>query len=251
MNHRLVVQYDGAGFEGFQSQTHHRTIQDELEKALGRLYKRRIKVLGTSRTDSGVHALCQVVSFQAPLIIPFPKLPLALNALLPESIRVIKADRAPDSFVPRFAAKNKTYEYLIFNGKIMPPLIRHFVWQVKPKLDLKAMRRAAAGLKGRHDFTAFCNAGGKERAGVRNLRRVGIGFKKIVLWDGLKVEVITLKFQADGFLYRMVRNLVGTLVEAGLGKIEPERIKKIIKNRDRTLAGRTAPPQGLCLIKVQ
>lgn len=208
-------------------------------------------MLGTSRTDSGVHALCQIVSFQAPLIIPLPKLPLALNAILPESIRVSKADRAPDSFVPRFAAKNKTYEYLVYNGRIMPPLVRHFVWHVKPKLDLKAMRRAAANLKGRHDFTAFCNTGGEERAGVRNLRRIVVSSKKIALWDGLKVEVISLKFQADGFLYRMVRNLVGTLVEVGIGKIDPVLIKKIIKNKDRKQAGRTAPPQGLCLIKVQ
>ncbi|OGC12370.1 tRNA pseudouridine(38-40) synthase TruA [candidate division WOR-1 bacterium RIFOXYA12_FULL_52_29] len=250
VNHRLVVQYDGAGFEGFASQVHGRTVQDELEKALAVLYKRPVKVLGTSRTDSGVHAIAQVVSYQAKPIIPFNKLPLALNSLLPESVRVFKAEKAPDKFVPRFAAKSKTYEYLIFNGQPIPPAVRRFAWQVKPKLDLKAMRRGGAQLLGRHDFSAFRNAGGEKRNAVRDLRGVWVRRKKIRLWDGFAVEVISLKFQANGFLYRMVRNLVGTLVDIGTGKLETKVLPVLLKKKDRRPAGRTAPPQGLCLIKV-
>lgn len=221
-----------------------------MGKALAVLYKRPVKVLGTSRTDSGVHAIAQVVSFQAEPYIPFKKLPLALNSLLPDNIRVIKARKAPDDFIPRFAAKNKTYEYLIFNGGPMPPAVRCFAWQVKSKLDLEAMRQGGRLLKGKHDFSAFCNTGGDKKNTVRNLKNVLIKRKKFKLWDGFIVDLISLKFQADGFLYRMVRNLVGTLVDIGAGKLEVKRLPSLIKKGDRRLAGRTAPPQGLCLIKV-
>ena len=249
-NLRLILQYDGSDFFGYELQPGKRTIRGELEKALKKIYGCLIKVHSSSRTDAKVHALGQVISFKPPFEIPLECLPSALNSVLPEDIRVLRAEKA-EKRKKVFDAKAKTYEYLIFNGEVMPPHLRRFVWHVKPKLDLSAMRRSAKVLVGRHDFSSFCAAGGDDKNFVRTIYKIMIRKKLVRIWGLEKVPVISLVFVGDGFLYKMVRNMVGTLWEVGLGKKSVSDVKKILQAKDRRLAGRTAPAQGLCLIRVK
>jgi tRNA pseudouridine38-40 synthase len=250
-NIRLIIAYDGTDFSGFELQPGRRTVRGELQKALQKIYKRKISVISSSRTDAGVHALKNVVNFQTDASIPAAKLALALNACLPEDICVLKAVAAAKNFNARFDAKSKEYEYLIYNGRILPPLLRKLVWHVKPRLNLSAMRKAAGYLIGKHDFSSFCAAGGDDRGHIRIIHSFVISHSSLVIWKGSKLKVISLRVIANGFLYKMVRNIVGTLVDVGLGKIGPLDVKRILLVKDRKLAGRTAPAQGLCLIKVK
>jgi tRNA pseudouridine38-40 synthase len=261
-NLRLVLQYDGSDFSGYELQPGKRTIRGELEKALKKIYGCTIKISSSSRTDAGVHALGQVISFKPPFEIPLKRLPAALNSVLPEDIRVLKAEKAEKREKRKkrekggkgekvFDARAKTYEYLIFNGEVMPPHLRRFAWHVRPKLDLSAMRRAAKILVGKHDFSSFCAAGGDDKNFVRTIYKIIIRKKTIRIWGLEKVPVISLVFVGNGFLYKMVRNMVGTLLEVGLGKKRVSDVKKILQAKDRRLAGRTAPAQGLCLIRVK
>ncbi|MDD5383134.1 MAG: tRNA pseudouridine(38-40) synthase TruA [Candidatus Margulisbacteria bacterium] len=247
---KLILQYDGTGFSGFELQPGERTIRGECAKALKKVYKRPIKFYSASRTDAGVHALGQVISFKAPASIPLSKLPVAINSVLPEDIRVIMAEKAGKGFNARFDSKAKTYEYLIFNGAITPPHLRKIAWQVKPKLDIAAMKKAAKIIVGKHDFSSFCAANSDDKNFVRIIHSFVIRNSSFIIWDGQKIKVISIIVKGNGFLYKMVRNIVGTLVEVGLGKRSPEGVKGILKAKDRTKAGRTAPAQGLCLIKV-
>lgn len=237
-------------FSGFEVQPGKRTVRGELEKAFKKVYKRSVKFQVASRTDAGVHALYQVISFKAPISIPLDKVPLALNSVLPDDIRVIRAKKVEESFNARFAAKSKSYEYLIFNGPIMPPHLRKIAWHVKPKLDLAVMRKAARILVGKHDFSSFCAAGSDDKDFVRTIFSVKISQRKISIWEGEKFKAVSLGFVGSGYLYKMVRNIVGTLVEVGLGKISVNRFREILKAKDRKRAGIAAPPQGLCLVKV-
>ena len=249
-NIKLTLAYDGSGFCGFELQPGKRTVRGELEKALKKIYKKSVKFYSASRTDSGVHALGQVISFKAPASIPLPKLPIALNSVLPEDIRAISASAARKSFNARFDAKSKTYEYLIYNGEVMPPHLRKIAWHVKPKLDLRAMRKAARSLVGKHDFSSFCAAGGDDKNFVRIIPSFDICHLTFVIWGGVKYRMIRFRVTGNGFLYKMVRNMVGTLVEVGLGRIKAEDVKRILQAKDRKLAGRTAPAHGLCLVFV-
>ena len=249
----LTVAYDGSGFSGYELQPGKRTIRGELEQALKHIYKTPVKLYSSSRTDAGVHALGNVISFAAPAEIELSRLPAAINSLLPDDIRVMKAETVKDKFNARFDAKSKTYEYLIFNGRIMPPSIRKIAWQVKPKLELPAMKKAAKYFVGKHDFSSFCAAGSDDRDFVRKIQEVKIQKSKVKIWSGPATRdprLVTLTITGNGFLYKMVRNLVGTLVEVGLGQREPGEIKEIMLAKDRKQAGKTAPAQGLCLIKV-
>jgi tRNA pseudouridine38-40 synthase len=255
---KLTIAYDGSGFAGYELQPGQRTVRGELARALKKLYNQPLKFDSSSRTDAGVHAAGLVVSYQPPFAIPLPKLPLALNAHLPDDIRVIGArDQGPGTrdqgpgFNARFDAKSKTYEYLIFNGHIMPPAIRKLAWQVKPKLDISAMKKAAKYLVGKHDFSSFCAAGGDDTDFVRTIHSLGIRNLALGIWSNVKYPVISIKVTGNGFLYKMVRNLAGTLVEVGLGRREPGEIKEILLAKDRRRAGKTAPAQGLCLLKVE
>ena len=249
-NLKLIFEYDGNNFSGFELQPGKRTVRGELEKALKKIYKKTVKFYAASRTDSGVHALGQVINFKAPTSIPLDRIPSALNSVLPEDIRVIRAEEVSKRFNARFYAKSKTYEYLIFNGAIMPPHLRKAAWYVKPKLDLAAMQRAARFLVGKQDFSSFCAAGGDDKDFVRTLKKVKIQNSKVKIGQSSEWAVISLQFVGDGFLYKMVRNIVGTLVDVGLGKTSVGGFKGILEQKDRKKAGRTAPPQGLCLIKV-
>ncbi|MGB9613514.1 MAG: tRNA pseudouridine(38-40) synthase TruA [Candidatus Margulisiibacteriota bacterium] len=249
-NIKLTIQYDGTSFAGFELQPGKRTIRNEIEKALYKLFGQKIKINAASRTDAGVHALGQVVNFSLRNPIPLSNIPKALNSVLPEDIRVIKAEQKPKKFNARFDAQAKEYEYLISNGDILPPQFRNYVWQVKPKLDLWLMRKAAKLLIGKHDFSSFCAAGGDDKNLVRTLYRLDIRKRRMCLWNS-KLLVISCKLIGNGFLYKMVRNIVGTLVEVGLGKTSLAELRKILHARDRRLAGKTAPAAGLCLTKVR
>jgi tRNA pseudouridine38-40 synthase len=247
---KLTVAYDGTGFVGLELQPGQRTVRAELVKALKRLYKRPVSFINASRTDAGVHALGQVISFQPPFTIPLDKLPLALNGILPEDIRILKAEAKAKTFHARYNAKAKEYEYLIYNGTVMPPHLRNLAWQVKPKLNLAAMNKAAQSLVGKHDFSSFCAAGSDDNDFVRTIHSLVISHLSLVVWAGQKVPLISLRVRGNGFLYKMVRNMVGTLVEVGLGRRKPGDVKQILAAHDRRQAGKTAPPHGLCLIRV-
>lgn len=243
----LLVAYDGSDFAGFQSQANGRAVQDVLEAALGRLYGAALRVRGASRTDAGVHALGQVVSFDLgdPALagrIPLDRLPLALDGLLPPDVRVLGARTASASFDPRRAVR-KHYRYRLLVRPAPCPLRRREVWHVPPPLDLGAMARAAAQLAGRHDFAAFAASGGRVGSTVRHLERLEV---RRACPDEVHVEAV-----ADGFLYHMVRNLVGTLVEVGRGRRRPEEMASLLASRRREAAGATAPARGLCLLAVE
>jgi tRNA pseudouridine38-40 synthase len=207
-------------------------------------------MINASRTDAGVHALCQVVNFRIKSSIPTSRIAAALNSCLPEDIRVIKAQEQARSFHARYSPKTKEYEYLIYNGDPMPVHLRKLAWQVKPKLDLKAMRKTAKCLVGRHDFSSFCSAGGDDKNFVRIMHSLVISHSSLVIWKGVKHRVIRIRVTGSGFLYKMVRNMVGTLVEVGLGKRKLSDVRHILYAKDRKKAGKTAPAYGLCLINV-
>ncbi|MCU0640563.1 MAG: tRNA pseudouridine(38-40) synthase TruA [Candidatus Margulisbacteria bacterium] len=247
---KLTIQYDGTGFFGLELQPGKRTVRSELAKAFKALYKQPVTYINASRTDAGVHALGQVISYEPPLAIPIGRLPEALNSFLPADIRVIGARVVGRKFHARYDAKAKEYEYLIYNGRIIPPHWRHLAWQVRGELDLTAMRRAAKYLVGRHDFSSFCAAGSDDKDKVRIIHSFVIRNSSFVIWAGQRVPVISVRVRGNGFLYKMVRNLVGTLVEVGLGQREPEDVKAILVARDRKKAGKTAPAHGLCLHRV-
>jgi tRNA pseudouridine38-40 synthase len=242
---RLTVAYDGTNYEGWQVQKIGLGVQQKVEEALGRLFRSHPQVHGSSRTDAGVHALGLVAHFDIPRSewrMTATKLRLALNAHLPEDIRVFKAARCRPDFHARFHASRKEYRYLIWNHPAMNPLARHQAWHVPQKLDLAAMRSATAGFLGCQDFRSLtANPGYERRSTVRTVFRCGLRRQG---------PLLTVVLEADGFLYKMCRGIVGTLVQVGLGKIQPSEIARILTCRDRRVAGMTAPAHGLVLWKV-
>lgn len=248
-NIKLTIQYDGSDFSGYELQPGKKTVRHELEKALQKLFKVK-KTINASRTDSGVHALAQVVSFKLNNSIPTQKIAEALNTALPDSLRVIRADEELLTFHARYDAIAKEYEYLIFNNEVMPSQLAKIAWHVRPKLDLEAMKQAARAIKGRHDFKSFCAARSDDKDFVRTMYSISLRRRKIKIWSGEDIPIISFRVKGNGFLYKMVRNIVGTLVEVGLDRIKASDIKKIMAAKDRKSAGRTAPAYGLCLLKV-
>ncbi len=242
---KLTIAYDGTGYEGWQVQKTGTGVQEIVETALAKLFPSQPRLHGSSRTDTGVHALGMVAHFEVPAAefkMSTRKLALALNAWLPEDIRVLVAARSPKAFHARFNAAGKQYRYFVWNHTAMNPLIRHTTWQVPRPLNLKAMRAAAPLFVGRHDFKSFAASRNYEMAStVRKLTRCDI--KK----NG---QLLTFIIEGDGFLYKMCRGIVGTLVQIGLGKFPSDEIKRMLAKRDRRVAGVTAPAQGLVLWKV-
>lgn len=245
MKYKLTIAYDGSGYEGWQVQKIGTGVQEKVEAALAKLFPSGPRTHSSSRTDTGVHALGMVAHFEVPKAegkyTPY-KLALALNAHLPEDIRVLSATRAPENFHARFDARGKQYRYLVWNHAAMNPLLRTTAWHVPRALDIKAMRAAAALFVGKHDFQSFtANPGYARESTVRNLTRCDV--KR----SGPQLTVI---IEGDGFLYKMCRGMVGTLVQIGLGKFPAEEIKTMLTKRDRRVAGMTAPAHGLVLWKV-
>ncbi|MBN2057558.1 MAG: tRNA pseudouridine(38-40) synthase TruA [Candidatus Saganbacteria bacterium] len=249
-NLKLKLAYDGSAFSGLELQPGCSTVRGELEKALQQLFRKEIKIITASRTDAGVHARAQAVNFYLDNKIAPEKLMAALNTKLPPALRVLSARQVSGHFHSRYNAKYKEYEYLIFNGKVLPPAYRDFVWHIRQPIDIKAMQRAAAAFSGSHDFSSFCAAHSDDRDFVRVMHKIVLGRRQLQLWQGPKLKVISFYVRGNGFLYKMVRNMVGTLVEVGEGRLRAEDIPGIIKARDRKAAGRTAPAHGLCLLKV-
>ncbi len=242
---KLTLQYDGTDFVGWQRQAAGVSIQGLLEEALERFEGTRVTVHGAGRTDAGVHALGQVASAILAAAIDTPTLARALNAILPPAIRVLAIDDMPDTFHARFSAAGKVYEYRIVNAPIVSPFLQRYAWHVIPPLDLDAMREGAAALVGAHDFAAFQGAG----SAVATTERV----VRAIEWeDGGGYDLpVTVRIAGDGFLRHMVRNIVGTLVDVGLGRWTPARVGAVLASRDRGEAGPTAPPQGLFLVRVR
>ena len=245
MKFKLIIAYEGTGYEGWQVQKTGTGVQEKVEAALAKLFPSAPRVHSSSRTDTGVHALGMVAHFEAPgaeFKLTAPKLVLALNAWLPEDIRVIAAVRVPEKFHARFNAKGKQYRYFIWNHTAMNPLLRTTAWHVPRPLDLKAMRAAAPRFVGKHDFKSFAGTRSYEmESTARTLTRCEI--KK-------SGPLLTFFIEGDGFLYKMCRGIVGTLVQVGQGKVAPTAINNILSSRDRRVAGMTAPAHGLVLWKV-
>jgi tRNA pseudouridine38-40 synthase len=238
----LVVQYDGTDYAGFQVQTRDRTVQAELEQALAKVLGRPARITASSRTDAGVHALGQVVTLEIGCGIPVANLVRALNDHLPLAVNVAAGEEVPESFHPRYAATGKLYSYRVLNRLGGSPFLARYAWHLPtPVLDVERMREAAAFLLGEHDFIAFRSAGSSVKTTVRTMSRLDIERHG---------ELVEFWLQANGFLYQMARNLVGTLVEVGSGRREPEEVARLLEQKDRTLVGAPAPPQGLCLVRV-
>lgn len=239
---KLEVAYDGTRYCGWQLQPGKPTIEAEVNKALSELLKEDITVIGASRTDSGVHALGNVAVFDTQTRIPAEKICLALNQRLPEDIKIQSSKEVPLNFHPRRVSCVKTYEYRILNRRIAVPTQRFYSYFVYYKLDILAMKAAAAYLVGEHDFKSFCSVKTQALETVRTIYSLDIDSKE---------DIITIRVTGNGFLYNMVRIIAGTLIEAGRGAFAPEQMKCILEGCDRSLAGPTAPPQGLTLVHIE
>lgn len=240
---RFILEYDGTDFAGWQSQRGSlRTVQDCLADALERITGSQVRVTGSGRTDSGVHAAAQVASCRMETRLETGELQRALNATLPHDLAVLQVDPVADDFDPRRGARSKLYRYRIWNGGTRSPLrTRRATWVPEP-LDLDAMRRAAVALEGTHDFASFQAAGSDVASTVRTLSRIELRGQ-----SGAEIEI---DFEGTGFLRYMVRNLTGTLLEIGRGRRSPEDIPRILAACDRSQADRTAPAAGLTLVRV-
>ncbi len=245
MKFKLVIAYDGAAFQGWQVQKTGTGVQQRVEEALAKLFPSAPRVHSSSRTDTGVHALGMVAHFEVPgpeCRMTARKLSLALNAHLPPDVRVVRAARCPAGFHARFDATGKQYRYHVWNHPAMNPLLRGTAWHVPRDLAFPAMKAAAKRFIGRHDFQSFtANTGYKPGSTVRHVTRCDV--KRAG-------PLLTFTIEGDGFLYKMCRGIVGTLVQVGEGKIAPDEIDNILKHRDRRVAGMTAPAHGLVLWKV-
>lgn len=242
---KLTLAFDGAAYHGWQSQRSGRGVQDAVELALAEIFSGKPGLISSSRTDAGVHALGMVAHFEIPrgeLRMPQRRLALSINACLPPDIRVIAAKRVPATFHARFGARGKQYRYQVWNHPAMNPLLRHHAWHEPRPLDLTAMRAAAASFIGRHDFRSFtANRGDVLEDAVRTLTRLDI--KR----NGPRITFI---IEGEGFLYKMCRGIVGTLVQIGLGKFPASDVPAMLAQQDRRVTGMNAPAHGLTLWKV-
>lgn len=240
-NIKLIVEYDGTNYSGWQKQNNNITVQGTLEEILSELTKEKIEIIGCSRTDSKVHAREYVCNFQTNSTIPSDKFKEALNVKLPCDIAILESSEVSLSFHARYDCIGKKYSYTILERSVKATIDRNFTYQCKYDLDIEKMQEATKHFIGTHDFSAFKNSGSSVKTSIRNITE-------------LKVEklgnYIKIYASADGFLYNMVRIIVGTLVDVGTNKIKPETIIDIINSKDRSEAGKTAPPQGLCLEEV-
>ncbi len=239
---RLLVEYDGTPFRGWQIQKNGNTVQSEIRRAFRKVTGEKALIQGASRTDSGVHARGQVAHVRTRTRIPADRIAHALNAHLPATISVLESEAAPDGFHAQYGAKSKWYRYLVLNRRVRAALDRDRVWLIRAPLDLDRMRAAARHLVGRHDFRAFATEVADEKDTVRRVTKLAITRKG----DQMIFDVT-----GGGFLNHMVRGIVGTLVEVGLGKRSPGEIPAILASRDRSRAGQNAPAQGLCLMQIR
>ncbi|MEN6422659.1 MAG: tRNA pseudouridine(38-40) synthase TruA [Smithella sp.] len=242
-NFKMTVEYDGAAYCGWQRQDNGISIQQKLEEAIKLITGQKVSVIGSGRTDAGVHALNQVGSFKCFTKLPVNRIFLGVNSVLPPDIVVKELEEVGDDFHALRDVKSKTYVYKIYNQRLRPALGRNYSWHVRYPLDIGKMKKAAKYLLGTHDFSCFCAAGTDVKDHVRTIIDAEIKTGE----EGL----MEIKVESRGFLKYMVRNIIGTLVEVGRGKREPEEMKLIIESKNRNIAGVTAPACGLFLKEVK
>lgn len=239
---KLIVAYDGTNYCGWQIQDNGITIEEVLNRELSRLLQEDIKIIGASRTDSGVHALGNVAVFDTETRIPAEKISFALNQRLPDDIRITNSCQVPDDFHPRFCDTIKTYEYKIWNDRFPNPLVRLYSKFVYFNIDIERMERAAAYLVGEHDFKSFCSPRTQVENTVRTVTEISFS------QEG---NMITMRIRGTGFLYNMVRIIMGTLLKCGMGMYEPEHVREILEACDRAKAGPKAEACGLTLVGIE
>ena len=243
---RATVAYDGTDFFGWQYQKDRRTVQLVFEQALERIVGRPIRVVASGRTDAGVHAIGQVVSFAAATRLDPPTLQRALNAHLPSDVAVRALEVAPDGFHAVRDAVSKCYRYILQDGTPFDLFRRRYAWQVPWRLDERLMAEGGRYLVGEHDFAAYQTSGSRRVSTIRHVTRIEVARRPGSPWDWIEIEI-----EANGFLYNMVRNIVGTLMLVGRGDYRPPWTADVLASRDRRQAGPTAPPQGLFLVSVR
>lgn len=240
-NLKIVLAYEGTKYAGFQRQLNGSTIQGILEEKLSLILNTNISIIGAGRTDAGVHARGQVINFNTANILAVEKIQKALNSLLPEDILTLSVEEVDLKFHARYSAKNKTYSYSIYNDNLRPLFNRNFVYYYRHQLDINKINKAADFLVGEHDFKSFQAAGSTVINTIRTIRFCRLS------QDG---PLIRLTINADGFLYHMIRNIAGSLILVGNGKLSVEDLKNVLELKDRNKAGPTAPANGLCLEEV-
>lgn len=241
VNVKLTIQYDGTNYCGWQKQKNGNSIQEEIERAIKLVTGERVNLIGSGRTDSGVHAKGQVANFLTNSNIPVDRFKFALNSKLPRDISIIDSRKVDKNFHSRFDALGKRYQYIIYNRKIRNPLYRNFAYHVPYFLDYKEMEKATKYFLGTQDFSSFMASNSSVKTTIRTIYNFTIKRRE---------DLIIFSIEGNGFLYNMVRIIIGTLVEIGSGKLKSDSISYIIHSKNRGRAGHTAPPQGLYLDKV-
>ncbi|MDR2018527.1 MAG: tRNA pseudouridine(38-40) synthase TruA [Syntrophobacterales bacterium] len=240
-NISLSVSYDGTAYHGWQYQPNVITVQETLQKTVERIINRPVKLYGGARTDTGVHAQGQVVNFHSDTLIDLKSLEKGINSLLPSDVKIKKADEMPEDFHSRYSAKSKTYIYCILNTPHNSPFYGRYAWHIRHSLDISNMGTVIRNVKGVHDFSAFKKQDETYRSTEREVLRAGVGKRN---------EFVYVVLEATGFLRYMVRNIVGTLVLAGFGRLTAEGFRDIMESGDRRKAGSTAPAKGLFLKEI-
>lgn len=241
-NFKLIIEYDGSRYHGWQRQKNDPSIQGEIEKALKTMTAKKVTLIGSGRTDSGVHAKGQVANFECETRLKPEALMNGLNSLLAEDIKIKVCEQVDASFHARYDAQSKIYHYRILNRPTPAAIGRQYQWFIRKALNREAMRTAISHIIGRHDFKAFEGSGSPRQSSIRRIHSADL-----VVHEG---GLLIFHVEADGFLRYMVRNIVGTLVDVGLEKLRPQDFKRILDSKDRSQASATAPAQGLTLIRV-
>ncbi|MBF0338816.1 MAG: tRNA pseudouridine(38-40) synthase TruA [Nitrospirae bacterium] len=249
---RLTLSYDGTHYHGWQVQPATETIQGRIERSLRRITLKDVTLIGAGRTDAGVHALGQVAAFSVDTHLPPHTIMRALNAILPADIRILDAGYAPDGFHPRFSARAKRYAYVISMGGAVSPFLYRYCWHIGHPLDVTAMATAAGTLTGKHDFKSFCASDTDIKTTIREVTTLGVEQLPLLRFMdfGIAGDFLRVSIEADGFLRHMVRNIVGTLVAVGRGRLNHEGVRDILEAKDRRRAGENAPARGLFLERV-
>lgn len=253
-NIKLIIEYDGTNYAGWQTQLvnskskftnpENNTIQRTIEKTLNKILQEEISIIGSGRTDAGVHALEQVANFKSENSLPINSLARGLNALLPDDIAIKKIEEMREDFHSRYSAKSKIYRYTILNTSFPSPILKRYSYFYPYSLNLPLIKREIKHLLGKHNFKSFCASGSGAKDAVRTIKKISVKRNTFSDW-----KLIGITIEADGFLYKMVRNIVGTLIDINRKKLKG--IKEVLKAGDRRKAGMTAPPEGLCLIKIR
>lgn len=241
-NIKLTIEYDGKDLNGWQKQNDKLNIQGEIEKAIQNVLNEKVDLIATGRTDAGVHSLGQVANFKTSSDMPITKMPIAINSQLRKSIRIINAEEVDRNFHSRYNCKKKTYRYIINNSEQGSAIYRNLEYHVPQKLNINKMKEAIKYFEGEHDFKAFKSSGGSGKTTIRTIYKAEIKQEN---------NRIIIELTGNGFLYNMVRIIVGTLLDVGTGKIDANQIPEIIESKDRQMAGKTVPPQGLYLVSVE